>query len=206
MTILAKSLICFFTLSFGLSLTLQAQNNTELDDLISKERLTKICYFKNPSFEDDQFTVDGKLSEWNDCGLPRYTPPTVHEDGKTIFKVQHKASEGKNFISMVVRDDESWELISQELSTSLSPLNEYIFKLDVAFSESMTSPTTKSILNPASFDNPIILRIYGGQSSCDKNNIQIRVLLKHFFGNGALPGYNVWVIKWRDHGIAMQRS
>ncbi|MFT6335419.1 MAG: hypothetical protein ACJATI_002174 [Halioglobus sp.] len=94
---------------------------------------------KNPSFEDTprkggQF---GEIKDWFDCGLinfPNESAPDIHP--MDFWSVHKEAFEGKTYIGFVVRDNDSWESVSQELTTengTMTPmLSGSCYKLSMA--------------------------------------------------------------------------
>ena len=70
----------------------------------------------NPSFED--FARASKEPRgWYDCGFPGETPPDVQPSGG--FEVFKPAYEGRTYLGMVVRDNDTWESVAQRLSRPL---------------------------------------------------------------------------------------
>ncbi len=137
------------------------------------------CEIMNPSFEEagsdsGQFNMTGKsgefghLSSWTNCGDVNQSPPTLHTSEDGIFNVKTTASHGDHFLSMVVRDIESVERISQKLIKPLEAQMSYYLELDLAMAAKMKSATTRSQGKELSFDRACILRVYCGMSDCDK--------------------------------------
>ena len=77
----------------------------------------------NPSFEGTaaEGSVNGNLPNgWYDCGFPGETVPDIHpKEGPGAFQVTREAFHGRTYIGMVVRENETWEMISQRLSGAL---------------------------------------------------------------------------------------
>ncbi len=138
-----------------------------------------VITLNNPSFED--FPRAGKEPlGWFDCGATRFpneTPPDVHPNPNTTeayFDVNKKGIEGKTYMGMVTRENDSWESVSQRLSSQLQPDNCYAFSISLCRSTVYNSfvKVRNSVSGvsqePRSFTTPIILRIWGGNGYCEK--------------------------------------
>ncbi|MEL7123007.1 MAG: OmpA family protein, partial [Bacteroidota bacterium] len=121
-------------------------------------------FLTNPSFED--FPQHSKPPRgWHDCGFPYESPPDVQPSGQ--FSVVKPAQNGETYLGMVVRDNDTWEMVSQRLSTPLMKGKCYSFSIYVARSEVYVSQSrTKG--GQANYVTPAKLRIYGGFDYCDK--------------------------------------
>ena len=121
----------------------------------------------NPSFEDFPRPSQPPRG-WYDCGASNETPPDVHpESGEGAFKVTLEAQEQLTYLGLVVRDNDTWEAVSQRLKAPLKKGKCYSFSIHVARSiiyESQ-SRTTKE---PANYATPAKLRIWAGNNYCDK--------------------------------------
>ena len=134
----------------------------------------------NGSFEDvprqgiiDVFGRKSALpSPWYDCGVfnfPNQTPPDIHPNN--YFKVNKTASDGRTYLGMVARDDDTQESISQRLSGVLEGGKCYTFSVDLCRSDTYVSPNPDpgERLDDKKFKHytkPIVLRIYGGSGIC----------------------------------------
>lgn len=142
---------------------------------------------QNPSFEDvpraggQGIQGDVGIKGWNDCGLsvfPGQTPPDIHPHPEA-WKVNKRAFDGKTFLGLVVRADDTWELLSQGLSSPLEGGRCYQFSVFLSKSqEYMGLRNTDE--NPGQgvkisysrpFLTPAVLRIWGGSSVCRKNEL-----------------------------------
>ena len=121
----------------------------------------------NPSFEDFPRPSNPPRG-WYDCGASNETPPDVHpEGGEGAFKVNMQAQDDLTYLGMVVRDNDTWEAVSQRLKVPVKKGKCYTFSIYVARSiiyESQ-SRTTKE---PANYATPAKLRIWAGNNYCDK--------------------------------------
>jgi outer membrane protein OmpA-like peptidoglycan-associated protein len=132
-------------------------------------------YLNNPSFEDTpRKGVNTFLSirGWNDCGLIYFrneTPPDIHPHD--FWEVTKSPSDGNTYLGMVVRDNESWEFVSQRLSEDVKAGVCYKFSIDLARSRRYVSATRKDDSILENFTQPAVLRIWGGNNSCSKNEL-----------------------------------
>ena len=118
----------------------------------------------NPSFED--MPRPGKPPRnWFDCGFPGETPPDVQPD--PTFSVSKPPQDGYAYLGMVVRDNDTWESVSQRLSQPLEKGKCYEFSIFLAQSELYISVSRTSEAE-ANYTTPAKLRIYGGFGHCDK--------------------------------------
>ena len=121
-------------------------------------------YLTNPSFEDyPRHSVPPK--GWTDCGWAAESPPDVQPSGD--FGVYREAVYGKTYLGMVVRDNETWERVSQKLSQSLRKGECYEFSLALAQSRYYISPSRQTE-RTTNYTTPVVIRIYGGNSDCDR--------------------------------------
>lgn len=124
----------------------------------------------NPSFED--FARPSSTPRgWYDCGdinFPLETAPDVHPSGgaEPSFGVTSKANEGDTYLGIVVRENDSYESISQRLKKPLMPGKCYSFSIYVATSKIYKSQIRGS-KEFVDFTTPIKLSIKGGVGFCD---------------------------------------
>lgn len=142
----------------------------------------------NPSFEGKahkgvpgySIGIDG----WKDCGsiyFPNSSPPDLLPlvDPKKGWGVDNIPKEGSTYISMVVREDNSWEFVSQKLKTPLQAHQCYTLSVYLSLSDTYNSATAQSqsrVNNPSGplledFSNPVMLVIWGGNDDCDRKEI-----------------------------------
>jgi len=137
--------------------------------LLNSELFAQDIYFQNPSFEG----MPGRSRlppEWRDCGsqFPGESPPDTHPSG--AWRVYTPPMHGKTYVGMVVRENGSWESISQMLSSPLLKGKIYEFQIGLAQSIAYLSPTRKSIATGELFNynSSVKLRIWGSNYVCDK--------------------------------------
>ena len=137
----------------------------------------------NPSFEDRprQGIFDARTGQrsqqikgWRDCGailFPQATPPDIHDGKSNYWKTEVVASHGKTYMTIVVRDNDSYETVSQRLLGTLKVDKCYSFTINLTKSKTYLSPTKDSRGVNRSFTQPAVLRIYGGNSTCDTQEL-----------------------------------
>jgi outer membrane protein OmpA-like peptidoglycan-associated protein len=168
-----KNLLCLF-LGFAVLPVAFAQNG-------------QVIELKNPSFEDVphvgsiDFEIQsyGKvvpkpttITGWHDCGFPDETPPDIHKSGGLAgaFEVQKESFDGNTFLGMVVRDNDTWESVSQQLSVPFSGGTCYSFSIFLGRSTRYLSQS-RMTNQRANYTNPIVLRVWGGYNHCDKRQL-----------------------------------
>lgn len=119
----------------------------------------------NPSFEGTP--KPGTLPDgWTDCGFDRESPPDTQPGS---FGVTRKAYDGKTYLSMVARENGTWESVSQQLSNTLDSGRCYLMSAILSHSDELKSPISMGSFSDSTvFKTPIVLRVYGGNSLCDK--------------------------------------
>ncbi|MCB9285213.1 MAG: OmpA family protein [Lewinellaceae bacterium] len=129
-------------------------------------------FLTNPSFED--FPAQGKPPKgWEDCGFPNETPPDVQPSvnpSYSYFEVVKPAYDGNTYLGMVVRDNDTWEMVSQRLSGPLKAGDCYEFSLFLCRSELYVSQSRVNFQN-TNYTTPAKLRIWGGSSYCNKKEL-----------------------------------
>ena len=118
----------------------------------------------NPSFEDiprHSHTPRG----WYDCGFPGESPPDTQPD--PTFQVSKSAESGDTYLGLVVRDNDTWEAVSQKISRPMDKNQCYEFTIQLARSESYIS-VSRITDEQANYVTPAKLRVYGGYDYCDK--------------------------------------
>jgi len=123
-----------------------------------------IIRLQNPSFED--LPRAGKAPRgWYDCGFPGESPPDIQPD--PTFDVNRAAYDGGTYVGMVVRDNDTWERISQRLSKPIKANQCYSFSLFLCRSQLYLSRSqlTKQVAN---YVTPSKIIIWGGNDHCGK--------------------------------------
>lgn len=124
----------------------------------------EIVYLTNPSFEDIPRHSRAPRG-WIDCGFDGESDVDVHPSG--AFSVIKQPKEGNTYLGMVVRDNDTWERVSQPLSSPMVAGSCYDFSIYLSKSETYIS-VSKLTDNPANYNTAAKLRIYGGNNACDR--------------------------------------
>ena len=120
----------------------------------------------NGSFEDLPKQSQSPRG-WSDCGFPGESPTDVHPatDSLSYWEVQQPPADGKTYLGMVVRDNETYESISQYLPAPLTPGACYEMEISLCRSKIYISQS-RMTGRTENYDEPVVLRIYGGTSIC----------------------------------------
>ena len=130
---------------------------------------------RNPSFEgmprkgEYLFVLDG----WTDCGMIYFrgeTPPDVHPAGAAWQNVA-PSYDGRTYVGMVVRDNDTWESISQRLETPIEANKCYKFSIAMMRSDKYVSLTRLNTDREENYQEPAVLRIWGGSGYCDQREL-----------------------------------
>lgn len=126
----------------------------------------------NPSFEGKpaQGGNDGRfnLPGWSNCGAPNETPPDIHPVVGGSFQVAQTPHDGNSYLGMVVRDNNTWETVSQRLESPIVAGKCYDFSIDISRSENYLSPSISDSSLIVHYSVPARLRIWGGNGLCGK--------------------------------------
>ena len=138
---------------------------------------------KNPSFEDEpRAGTVGSMKPilgWVDCAVaafPGESAPDIHPH-PDAWQVSKSAVDGRTFLGLVVRQSDTWEFISQAVSSPIQAGQCYEFSIYMAKSEvymglkdySVDSDGAPVFTRP--FLTPAVLRVWGGSSFCDKDEL-----------------------------------
>jgi len=124
--------------------------------------------FSNPSFEGPPRHSQQPLA-WFDCGFAGQSPPDTHPAG--AWGVSKKAFDGQTYLGMVTRSEGTWEAVGQPLAVSLVPGQCYELSAIMCMSEEYLSPTRQDQNNFYSFTTPIVLRVWGGNGLCSREEL-----------------------------------
>ena len=127
---------------------------------------------ENPSFEGD--SVRGEkdamdIDGWFDCGrikFKRESPPDIHSGYEEFWGVTHIAHHGDTYIGMVARDNDSWESVSQKLTTKIQKNECYMMSAHMSQAKEYINGSRRSG-RLVDYSEPIVLRIFGGNSFCN---------------------------------------
>lgn len=134
-------------------------------------------YLQNPSFEDvprrgGQGFIE-HIEGWFDCGKSQFkgeSPPDIHPTSDGAWEVQKYAMDGDTYLGMVVRDNDSWEALSQKLSSPLIAGTCYSFSILLSRSQLYVSHSQRT-KQQANYDNPTVFRIHGANSFCGRTRL-----------------------------------
>jgi outer membrane protein OmpA-like peptidoglycan-associated protein len=136
-----------------------------LSTLLMTQTLTaqKVIKLENPSFEDAPQA--GRAPQgWIDCGFSDETPPDVQP---TKFQVGQTAQHGKTYLGLVVRDNDTWESVTQLLKTPLVQGQPYQFSLSLCKSDLYVSKS-RTTGKDVNYATPVVVLIWGGNEPCAK--------------------------------------
>ena len=144
-----------------------------LFDSLNMEILDSI-HIDNASFEEiprvgGQFGIMN-VTGWFDCGQIYFrseSPPDIHPTENKSWGVSKSAIHGNTYIGMVVRDNQSWESVSQKLATPLKKGKCYAISAYLSQSENYNS-RSRSNNKMANYNSPSQLKVYGGMGTCHK--------------------------------------
>ncbi|HMX39360.1 MAG TPA: OmpA family protein [Saprospiraceae bacterium] len=125
-----------------------------------------LIYLQNPSFEDTR--APGRTpAGWTDCGAAQESPPDVQPGS---FDVTTLPKHGTSYLGLVVRDNETWEAVSQRLSRPLEANQCYEFSIDLCKAEHYKS-LSKTTNQPTDYVTPVRLLVWGGNGACGKQEL-----------------------------------
>lgn len=122
-------------------------------------------FLTNPSFEDIP-RVSEPPRGWTDCGFPGESAVDVQPEPHREFDVRKPAFHQYTYLGMVVRDNDTYERVSQRMSNAMVAgqcyeLRVHLAKSDVYRSQSRLTETE------VNYDTPARLQIRGGYGNCD---------------------------------------
>ena len=102
------------------------------------------------------------LKYWHDCHFfARRSPPDINFKYSSHWNNTIDPIEGNSYVSMVIRDDGTYEGIYQNLVTPLKKGETYKFSIMLCTSPLYESPINSDIRNVYSFNGPIVLEVFG---------------------------------------------
>ena len=142
--------LSFFLTFFTLGASLLAQKNG----------------LQNPSFEMDKAQCCITPSGWYNCSTPQTAPLDVQPGTNGVDLA---AAAGDNYVCLAVRDNETCDVIGQELAEPLQKGGHYVLKFFCARSLTMMASTATT--PQVSYATPARLKIWGGNRPCDKEEL-----------------------------------
>ncbi len=122
----------------------------------------------NPSFEGIPQCCNPPFG-WRDCGFINETPPDVQPSG--VFEVNRVPFDGRTYLGMVTRSNDTWERVAQKLNRSLPGNACYDFSIYLCRSAKYLSPTKNNPEKKEPYTDPVVLRIWGGDNYCNKKEL-----------------------------------
>lgn len=151
---------------------LNAQISDSLINWETKGGLVEHCKFKNTSFERHNEKLNpynSQIGDWESCGFENTSSPTVQVIDNLKFNCKTKPSDGDSYINMVVRQDSTWEAISQVLNPPLEKGATYMFSMNACISPELQSHKNgdgKHRDKLYKFNKPVSIVIKGGNYPC----------------------------------------
>lgn len=145
----------------------------------------QVIVIDNPSFEEaprmgtnNNYSING----WYDCGALYFkgeSPPDIHPGN--FWDVRLSPSHGDTYLGLVVRDNDTWEGLSQRLTSPIEAGKYYSFSVDLAKSPTYNSHSRMNTFYneatgrkepiPMNFTTPSILRVWGGNGYCEPDQL-----------------------------------
>jgi outer membrane protein OmpA-like peptidoglycan-associated protein len=130
----------------------------------------------NASFEDTPKQSSPPMG-WTDCGFQGESAPDVHPNN--FWEVSKPAINGKTYMGLVVRHNDTWERVSQMLEKPMLGGSCYNFNIYLSSSPTYKSGTNNRDRFPLvsrsdsmfNFDVPAVLRIWGANISCGRSEL-----------------------------------
>ena len=115
------------------------------------------------------------IKGWHDCGLSRFpgeTPPDIHPVVNRAWEVATDPYDGGTYLGMVTRENDTYESLSQALTSPIQGGVCYTFSAFLMRSDQYKSATSKTVElgtgEKENFVRPSVFLIWGGNYFCDK--------------------------------------
>jgi hypothetical protein len=151
--------IKLFILGLLISVSLLSQDKSDQE----------IIKIKNPSFEGkpQQSNLPPK---WNNVGSIYFVGESGPDTQPGFWEVKSKPSEGDTYVSLVVRDVETFEALGQKLKSPLVEGKSYSFSLDLCQSRKYKS-MSQITGDMSNYTGPVLVRIIGGGDGWEDRNL-----------------------------------
>lgn len=131
---------------------------------------------QNPSFEcdkKDRLRFNRvTLENWVDCSHTKFPGESGFYVQPGFFDVDKKAKHGETYIGLVTRGNGTYQSICQKLDEGLKKDSSYNINLYLAKSDKYESKLINGLNDKIySYTKPIILRVWGGNSHCDLDEL-----------------------------------
>lgn len=122
---------------------------------------------ENPSFEEDEASASMVPSGWINLGAEDQSPPDIQPG---FWRVNIPAQDGRTYLGLVVRENNTWEGVGQYLFEFLKKDTAYSFSLWLTRSTGYRSPTNLSN-QLVSFNAATILKIWGHNTKTNQEEL-----------------------------------
>ena len=146
-------------------------------NLLAQEVYTE---FINPSFEGTPRPSKSPYG-WYSYDFVDETPPDIHPTNPPIFGVSKKAYEGKTYVGIVTRENQTYESITQILTKPLIADTCYSLSIYLSQSDTYKSTTSWNDDKIVNFISPTVLKIWGGVNFEDELELLVQTPpINHF--------------------------
>lgn len=148
------------TLICCLFLILSSNSGTAQEDLIT---------LRNSGLEDEPQYGKAPIG-WYNCGSPGESPPDIHPIPESDFEVIQSPYEGRTYMGLVVRDNQTVEAVGQRLKTPLKKDQCYEIGMMLCRSKSYKSKSRKTdkLVN---YNMPVKIKLWAGKDYGDKKEL-----------------------------------
>ena len=116
----------------------------------------KVIILENPGFEGTP-GAGTEIQGWDNQGDHTLTPPDLQPG---FFRVKTPPKQGRTYLGMSIRENNTWESVGQWLKSPLLKESEYLFSVWLCRPDSMLSAIIGSV-TPKQFSAPAVLQIWG---------------------------------------------
>ena len=151
-------------------------SSKEFCTVILGNKINGFILIRDKSFENYDYYSYFKgqsNNDWNDCSHEIFkgsSPAELHTNGKKTTGFYSQASDKLNCISLVTREDETWEMVAQKLDRKLKKDSCYKFNFDTKyekdFQAEVLDPNDNKLTINTYFDSPTSLKISLSNSAC----------------------------------------
>jgi len=135
----------------------------------------EITYLNDRSFEEYRSSTEEK--SWQDCARDIFegnSPPGIHYTDSYTYGFSHPASEGKQYISLIARDNKTWELLGQKLNYALKKDSCYRFSVDLRHEDEFESFTKSNKNEKQFYDTKLLLTVSLSEGLCYPDQVIYR--------------------------------
>ena len=125
--------------------------------------------FRNSSFEGSP-GMSRVPRKWVDCGFRGESPPDLHPDPRNSLNVNLPPYDGRTYLGLVTRDNNTWEAITGLLNVPLQVGQCYRFQIALATAKEFLS-VSRMTSTLALYDSPVRMKIWGGNDYCEQQEL-----------------------------------